>query len=140
MKSAGLCATHLIVMDVDIARTLVGVDAPTAVVPGIDVFNHVVGDDGAARLTQMVDAAHVGEQSLSDVADMVIGDVVVHRRAFVARFVVAPLPAAGDAAVVEIIDVVAADDAVVCIEKDDAYGAGIDAAAPAYGVARHITQ
>ena len=111
----------------DFGAAFVSVEAPSAcsvVVIGIDVVDMVVGDGRAVGATERIDAAHVGEDALADVMDVVVVDMV----AMGDGVAVAPCPAHGDARVEEIADLVVRQRVVAGVADPDAVGAVVEAA------------
>ena len=112
----------------DFGAAFVGVKAPSAcavVVVGIDVVDMVVGDGRAVGSAERIDAAHVGEDALADIMDVVVVDVV----AMGDGVAVAPCPSHGDARVEEIADLVVCQRVVAGVADPDAVGAVMEAAA-----------
>ena len=138
MKTAGLRAIDHVVLQHDVARTLVGIEPPAAVAEGIDVVEAVVVYARAGRDAQRVDAAHVGKDMLAERVHVIESDVVVVGMA--GR--VAPDPADGNAGIVEIEDVVVLDAIVGRMADPDPDARGMQPAAMGdqalpHGVVRH---
>ncbi len=119
-----------VVLHQEVRAALVQVDAPAAVIGLANVVDEVPAQDGARLDAERVDAAHVAEHALAQVVDVVALDAVAARD----RLAVAPDPAAGDAAVVQVVDVVVRDDVVEAVHDQDADRAREHAAARVDGV------
>jgi len=98
VHAAAVGADHDIVLDFDLARSFVKVNAPGAgAITAIAAHfaNQVLGNDGAGRNADRVDAAHVGQHALPDVEQRIAKDQVAARGG--AR--IAPAPADRNAGV-----------------------------------------
>ena len=119
-----------VVLHQEVRAALVQVDAPAAVVGLVNVVDEVAAQDGARLHAERVDAAHVAEHALAEVMDVVAFDAVAARD----RVAVAPDPAARDAAVVQVVDVVVRDHVVEAVHDEDAHRAREHAPAGVNGV------
>ena len=125
VEAAGLGAEDDVVLDEEIARALVGIDAPAAVAVGLDVVDEVVAQLPAGLDRESVDAAHVGEEALAEVVDVVMLDDVAHALARA----VTPYPADGDTGVIEVVDLVVRDEVGAGVANEHADGRVVDVAA-----------
>ena len=107
-----------------VRRAFVGVERPTAVKAAAYVVDQVVVNPGAGLDAEQIDAAHVAEQLLAEVVDVVEADPVFAGD----LFGVAPAPAAGDPGVVEVVDVVVFDQVAEGVPDQDSGGAVLKAA------------
>ena len=112
-----------VVLQDDVARALVRIERPSAVVGLHHVVDEVAPHDGARLHAQQVDATHVREQPLADGVDMVLLDEVV----MADTGTVAPHPTDRDATVEEVVDVVVGDDIAGRVHAQHADGAVEDA-------------
>ena len=113
-----------VVLDEYIRRALVEIYSPSAVAVHFDVVYAVAADNGALLMSECVDTAHVGQQGLSDVVDVVALDADMVGRVSG----VTPDPAAGDAGVVAVVDMVVRQVAVIRVAQDDSAGVHVYAA------------
>ena len=81
MEPAGLRSVHQVVVRDHVRGALIEVDPPATVAEGLDVVHVVVMEARARRDAQSVDAPHVAQDALADGVHVVIGDLVVVRRA-----------------------------------------------------------
>ena len=112
-QPGGRRAVGDVVFDEDLRASLVGVDAAGAgaFFPVPDVVDQVAAYDRAGRYAERVDPAHVAELAGTDVVHVVVLDAV----AVGLGRGVAPTPAAGDARVVQVADLVMRDDVVAAL-------------------------
>ena len=103
--AAAFSSKYDVVFDDFVRASLVGVDAPAAVAKAIDIVDPVADDASPGLDSEGVDTAHVAENALADVVNVVVGDDVVVGL----TLGVAPGPADGDAGVVEVGDFVVTD-------------------------------
>ena len=118
MEAGAFGVVDEVVFDEDVAGAFVGVDAPPAVASGFDAVDVVVAHARAGRDAEGVDPAHVGEQALPDVVDVVVFDDV----AVALAFVVAPEPADGDAGVAQVVDFVVRHDVAGALADEHTHG------------------
>ena len=127
MDAAELHVVDEIESLLDFGAAFVGIEAPAAcaiIIIGIDVVDVVVGDGRAVGTAERIDAAHVGEDALADIVDVVVVDMVTMGDGIA----VAPCPAHGDACVEEVADIVVRQRVVAGMSDPDAVCAVVETA------------
>ena len=89
------------------------------------MMNVVVADGRAFRIAERIDTAHVAQNALSDIMDVVEFNLITDAD----RRCVAPCPADGYACVVQIADIVVRHDVVATVTNPHTDGAMMDTSA-----------
>ena len=105
---------------------------PAAVVLGGYIMDYIAGDHGTGLLSEKIHAAHIGEHALAEIVDMVFLDPVVVR----VVVGVSPDPAAGNACVKKIGNLVVFHDTVMGVHHENPARREIPSAASVDGAIR----
>src|SRR5262245_25441449 len=95
VKAAGLGVVNEVILEPDASAAFVRVKPPAAIGVGVDVVKDIVTNRRAFRRAERVDAAHVAQQSLAEMMNVIEPDVV----SLAVAFAVAPAPTDADAGV-----------------------------------------
>lgn len=109
-----------VVLEKDAGAALVGVKAPSTIAGGEDIVDVVVPDDRSFGLPEGVNSAHVAEDAVADMMEVVVFDTI----AFGIAGSVSPNPTGGDGGVVKVGDIAVANDVIAAASDPDAGGTG----------------
>lgn len=109
-----------VVLKKDAGAAFVGVKAPSTIAGGENIVDVVVPDDRSFGLPEGVNAAHVAEDAVADVMEVVVFDTI----AFGIAGSVSPNPTGGDGGVVKVGDIAVANNVVAAVSDPDADGTG----------------
>ncbi len=73
VKAAGFCSIDDIVGYKDVRTALIGIDAPAAIIEGVNIVYHVVILFGATvEIAKRIDASHITENALANILNTVV--------------------------------------------------------------------
>ena len=116
MESAALGIVDQIVFHDDVAAALVGIESPTAIAIRLDVVYAVVGYYSPFAGAERVDRTHIAQQTQADMMQMVVDEFIAPGK----TLSVAPVPACGYRAVVQVAHIIVAYPVFIAVAHPNA--------------------